>query len=193
MNTQIIIALVLMVILIAVAAVLWYRGQKKLVLKALGFLVHKAEVYFSAGENQVKINFVLQKIRAYVPIYLVWLWNEEWIKRQVKIILLEVEKSLGYKHMIDDVTEKAKSAMMEDAQDYAKKTVKLAADYMTAKLLGANVNGDYNLVDNEQVKMINAELKEKVSAGMNLRAYINGETDFVKSNLRAGVEVEKRF
>lgn len=193
MNTQMTIAIIVAIILVAVATYLWYRGQKKVVLQALGFLVHKAEVYFSAGENQIKIDFVLRKIKGYIPFYLVWLWDEGWIKKEVKIILLEVEKSLGYQHIIDDVTEKAKNEVMQDAQNYAKKTVKVAADYMAEKLLGANVGGDYNLVDNEQVKMINAELKEKVSAGMNLRAYINGETDFVKSNLTAGVEVEKKF
>lgn len=194
MNAQMAIAVVLMVIVIAIGAVLWYRGQKKIVIDALALLVHKAEVYFSAGENQAKIDFVLRRIGTFIHPALRWLWHEEWIKKQVVKILLRVEKELGYKNTLDDVVAKAKDSVIDYAESYARKSINTAVDYMTENLINANVGGDYNLVDNEQIKLLNAELKEKIGLGVNLKAFVTGETDFKgKNSAMAGLQFEKKF
>ena len=194
MNTQLIVMMMFVMLVLVVAAFLWYKGQKKLVLTALGFLVHKAEVYFSAGENQAKIDFVLRRIGTFVHPALRWLWHEEWIKKQVVRILLRVEKELGYKNTLDDVAAKAKDSVIDYAESYAKKSINTAVDYMTENLINANVGGDYNLVDNEQIKLLNAELKEKIGLGVNLKAFVSGETDFKgKSSAMAGLQLEKNF
>lgn len=194
MDYQLIIFAVLVALAIITGVVLWVRGQKKIVLDALALLVHKAEVYFSAGENQAKIDFVLRRIGTFIHPALRWLWHEGWIKKQVRSILLRVEKELGYKHIIDDVAEKAKANVIDYAESYAKKSINTAVDYMTENLINANVGGDYNLVDNEQIKLLNAELKEKIGLGINLKAFVTGETDFKgKSSAMAGLQLEKNF
>lgn len=194
MDYQLVIFAILIALAIITGIVLWLKGQKKIVLDALALLVHKAEVYFSAGENQVKIDFVLRRIGTFIHPALRWLWHEEWIKKQIKIVLLKVEKELGYQSTMDDVADKAKRSVVEYAESYAKKSITTAADYMTERLIGSNVGGDYNLVDNEQIKLLNAELKEKIGLGVNLKAFVTGETDFKgKNSAMAGLQFEKKF
>lgn len=194
MDYQLVIFAVLVALAIITGIVLWVKGQKKIVLDALALLIHKAEVYFSAGENQAKIDFVLRRIGTFIHPALRWLWHEEWIKKQVRKILLRVEKELGYKNTMDDVVAKAKDSVMDYAESYAKKSINTAVDYMAENLINANVEGDYNLVDNEQIKLLNADLKEKIGLGVNLKAFVTGETDFKgKSSAMAGLQFEKKF
>lgn len=194
MKYQLVVFAVLVVVAIVAGVWLWVNGKKKVVLDSLGFLVHKAEAYFSAGENQAKIDFVLRRIESFIDPRLRWLWNEKWIKKQVKIILLAVEKELGYKSTMDDVADKARREVLTYAEDYAKKSITTAADYMTERLLGANVNGDGNLVDNEQIKLVNKELKEKIGLGVNLKAFVTGETDLKGNNVVVGgMSFEKKY
>lgn len=194
MNYQLVVFAVLVVVAIVAGVWLWVNGKKKVVLNALGFLVHKAEAYFSVGENQVKIDFVLRRIKDFIHPGLRWLFNEEWVKKQVKIILLKVEKELGYTSTMDDVADKARREVLNYAEDYAKKSITAATDYMTERLLGANVNGDGNLVDNEQIKLVNKELKEKIGLGVNLKAFVQGETDLKGNNVVVGgMSFEKKY
>ena len=194
MDMQIIIFFTLIILAIILAIILWLKGQKKVVLRALALLVHKAEVYFAAGENQVKIDFVLKKIKSFINPKLQWLFNEEWIKKNVKIILLKIEKELGYNSTMKDVASKAREEVLGYAERYAKKSISTAVDYMTEKLISSNVNGDYNIVDNEQIKLLNSELKGKIGTGVNLKAFVLGETDFKgKNSAMAGLQFEKKF
>jgi hypothetical protein len=194
MNNQIILMVILAIIVVLVGAVLWYKGQKQIVLKALGYMVHKAEVYFSAGKNQEKINFVLNKIKKIIPIYLQWLWNEEWIKKQVTIILLKVEKDLGYQSQVEIAVNATKKDIMQKVDAYVESSISGATNYFTSQLLAANVNGDPNLVDNNQINLINSELQKQIKLGVNLRAFANAKTDF-KGNSQGtvGIELEKQF
>lgn len=194
MNNQLMVMVILAIIVLTIFSFLWHKGQKKIVITALGFLIHKAEVYFSAGENQAKIDFVLRRIASFVPAYLRWLWNEEWIKKQVKLILLQVEKELGYQSKIESVISDTKKDIMQNVDAYVENTVLGTTNYFTSKLLTASVNGDTNLVDNNQIKLINAEIQEKIKSGLDLKAFANIKTDFDgNTEGNAGVEIKKSF
>lgn len=194
MNNQLMVMVILAIIVLTIFSFLWHKGQKKIVITALGFLIHKAEVYFLAGENQAKIDFVLRRIASFVPAYLRRLWNEEWIKKQVKLILLQVEKELGYQSKIESVISDTKKDIMQNVDAYVENTVLGTTNYFTSKLLTASVNGDTNLVDNNQINLINAEIQEKIKSGLDLKAFANIKTDFDgNTEGNAGVEIKKSF
>ena len=187
-------SIVVTVALIITGIILWYSGKKEVVLKVLYLLVHKAEVYFKAGENQAKIDFVLKKIKEVIPKPFRWLWSDEWIKKQVVIILLDVEKQLNYQSTIDTIVNEVTKDAAVNAQNYALDAVGTVTNYLTDRLLKADVNGNTNLVDNETIKLINADIHNKINNGLDLRAFAQAKTDFKgNSEAVAGIEVKKTF
>lgn len=97
METQTIIAIVVVAILI-IAFVIWLIWQiKKKGLKEFATeMIVKAEDMYKQGENQEKLNYVIDKVIAMLPRPLQFFITREAVKKFVQSVFDTVKKALDY-------------------------------------------------------------------------------------------------
>lgn len=96
---------ILVAIVIVVLGVLWLTRHRRTVINIVDLAVSKAERAFKHGDNQAKLDFVLNKVRRYIPPYLQFLYSTEVIKKLIDAALLRIEKELDYQKTILPKTE----------------------------------------------------------------------------------------
>lgn len=97
MNAQTIIAVVIVAILV-IAFLIWLIWQiKKKGLKEFATeMIVKAEDMYKQGENQEKLNYVIDKVIAMLPTALQFFITREAVKNFVQSIFDTVKKALDY-------------------------------------------------------------------------------------------------
>ena len=97
METQTIIAIVIVAILL-IAFIIWLIWQiKKKGLKEFATeMIVKAEDMYKQGENQEKLNYVIDKVIAMLPKPLQFFITREAVKKFVQSVFDTVKKALDY-------------------------------------------------------------------------------------------------
>ena len=97
MDAQQIIGLVIAVLLIAafIVYIVWQIKKKGLRQFAVDFIV-KAEDMYNQGDNEGKLNYVIDKVIALIPAPLSFFITRETVKTFVQSVFDSVKKALDY-------------------------------------------------------------------------------------------------
>ena len=97
MDAQQIIGLVIAVLLIAafIVYIVWQIKKKGLRQFAVDFIV-KAEDMYNQGDNEGKLNYVIDKVIALIPAPLSFFITRETVKAFVQSVFDSVKKALDY-------------------------------------------------------------------------------------------------
>ena len=98
MNIQQIIGLVIAVLLVAafIIYVVWQIKKKGLRQFAVDFII-KAEDMYNHGDNEGKLNYVIDRIVNLIPVPLNFFITRETVKAFVQSVFDSVKKALDYK------------------------------------------------------------------------------------------------
>lgn len=97
MDTQTIISIIV-VALIVITFIIWLAWQiKKKGLKEFATeMIVKAEDMYKQGENQEKLNYVIDKVIGMLPIFLQFFITRDAVKNFVQSVFDTVKKALDY-------------------------------------------------------------------------------------------------
>ena len=97
MDTQTIISIII-VALIVIAFVVWliWQIKKKGLKEFVTEMIVKAEDMYQQGENQEKLNYVIDKVIAMLPTPLQFFITREAVKKFVQSVFDTVKKALDY-------------------------------------------------------------------------------------------------
>ncbi len=97
MDTQTIISIII-VALIVIAFIIWliWQIKKKGLKEFVTEMIVKAEDMYKQGENQEKLNYVIDKVIAMLPTPLQFFITREAVKKFVQNVFDTVKKALDY-------------------------------------------------------------------------------------------------
>lgn len=97
MDTQTIISIII-VVLIVIAFVIWliWQIKKKGLKEFVTEMIVKAEDMYQQGENQEKLNYVIDKVIAMLPTPLQFFITREAVKKFVQSVFDSIKKALDY-------------------------------------------------------------------------------------------------
>ena len=94
MSHAMLINIIVVAIVVLVLILLWYRGQKKIVLRTIKYLVEQAEEKFGSGTGEYKYNYVTTKIYPLLPSIIRALLTAKRLDNWIEIAVDQLEGKL---------------------------------------------------------------------------------------------------
>ena len=96
-------AIIVLLLLAYIIYIIWKLKEKGLKPFIVEFIV-KAEENFKQGENQEKMDFVIEKIIALIPLPFSVFITKNMVKKLIQSVFDEIKKALDYQPVMQDVS-----------------------------------------------------------------------------------------
>lgn len=98
MDIKQILEILIIVLVVLLGGIYVYWQIKKVGLRKFVIdMIVKAEETYSKGQNEAKMNFVIDKVIGLLPVPLRFFITRDCVKRFIQIIFDEIKKALDYK------------------------------------------------------------------------------------------------
>jgi len=155
-------------------------------------LISQAELAFNPGENKEKMAHVIEEIYTMFPkSKILKLIPKRMLIKTVNAIVAGLKEYTGGTNALDNLNKQSFAVAEKLAIAQTAEHTEKAILEMEEKLKSADFFGDKNLVSNQQVEQIKAEVLKKNK--LEVIAKLLAETDFTKKGNKAVAGVEIKF